>query len=123
MSTAHPKITLLQQLDLTNLATAKDIIAEYRVWHYFNPRLPQIQGDYVGIEGFRDFFGKMAQTTSGSFKVNPISITPIGDELVITHVRNTMLLEGKPIEIDAVVVWRIVNGKITEAWDIPAVYS
>jgi predicted SnoaL-like aldol condensation-catalyzing enzyme len=30
-------------------------------------------------------------------------------------------LEGSSIEFDAVVVWRIVNGKVAEAWDIPAV--
>ena len=27
------------------------------------------------------------------------------------------------LEIDAVVVWRIVGGKIAEAWDIPAVHT
>ena len=32
-----------------------------------------------------------------------------------------MVIEGAPIEIDAVVVWRIVGGQIAEAWDIPAV--
>jgi len=26
-----------------------------------------------------------------------------------------------PIETDAVVVWRIVGGRLAEAWDIPAV--
>ena len=34
-----------------------------------------------------------------------------------------MVLEGEQIETDAVVVWRIVEGKIVEAWDIPAVHS
>jgi hypothetical protein len=34
-----------------------------------------------------------------------------------------LVIEGAPIEIDAVVVWRIVGGQIAEAWDIPAVHT
>jgi hypothetical protein len=34
-----------------------------------------------------------------------------------------MVLEGIPLEIDVVVVWRIVDGKIVEAWDLPAVHT
>lgn len=32
-----------------------------------------------------------------------------------------MILNDQKLEIDAVVVWRILDGKIKEAWDIPAV--
>ena len=64
----------------------------------------------------------MGKLTEGSFKVNPVSIITVGDELVVAHVKDTMVLEGNPIEIDAVVVWRIVDGKIVEPWDIPAVH-
>ena len=45
------------------------------------------------------------------------------NELVVVHVKDTMVLEGSPIEIDAVVVWRMVDGRIAEAWDIPAVHT
>ena len=34
-----------------------------------------------------------------------------------------MDFEGQTIEIDAVVVWRVVDNRMVEAWDIPAVYS
>ena len=43
-------------------------------------------------------------------------------ELLIVHVQDTMTLDGEALKIDAVVVWRIVNGLIAEAWDIPAVF-
>jgi predicted SnoaL-like aldol condensation-catalyzing enzyme len=69
------------------------------------------------------FFEKIAGQTKGTFRVTPLSITPMGDELVVTHVKDNMTLNGQQIDIDAVVVWRIVNGKIKEAWDIPAVYT
>jgi len=52
-----------------------------------------------------------------------ISVNAFGDELVVIHVRNSMSIEGQSIAIDAVVVWRIVNGKIAEAWDIPSAHT
>jgi len=39
-------------------------------------------------------------------------MTAVGDELVIVHVKDTMVFEGAPIEIDAVVMWRIVDGNL-----------
>jgi len=121
MTEEHPNISLLKQLDLRNLGEASDLFAEDFVWHYFNSHLPDLEGDYVGLEGLQAFFEKLGGVTGGTFEVEPISITPYGDELVVTHVRDRLVIEGAPIEIDAVVVWRIVGGHIADAWDIPAV--
>ena len=121
MTEEHPNISLFKQLDLRNLGEASDLFAEDFVWHYFNSHLPDLEGDYVGLGGLQAFFEKLGGVTGGTFEVEPISITPYGDELVVTHVRNRLVVGGAPIEIDAVVVWRIVGGQIAEAWDIPAV--
>ena len=123
MTKEHPNISLLKQLDPRTLAGAADLFAEDFVWHFFNPRLPDIQGDYVGQSGLEDFFEKLGALTGGTFQIEPISITPIGDELVVAHVKDRMILEDQPIEIDAVVVWRIVGDRIAEAWDIPSVHT
>jgi predicted SnoaL-like aldol condensation-catalyzing enzyme len=61
--------------------------------------------------------------SSRTFKIEPVSVTPFGDELVVTHTRNTMIFEDQPITLDAIVVWRVVDGRLAEAWDIPSVYS
>ena len=123
MTKVHPNISLFKQLDLRNLGEASDLFAEDFVWHYFNSHLPDLEGDYVGLGGLRAFFEKLGGVTGGTFEVEPISVTPYGDELVVTHVRNRLVVGGAPIEIDAVVVWRIVGGRIAEAWDIPAVHT
>ena len=68
-------------------------------------------------------FQKFGAKTDGTFSVTPISTVPVGDELVVTHARNSMNVLGNDRVIDAVVVWRIVNGHITEAWDIPSIYT
>ncbi len=123
MKKEHPNIEVMQQFNPANIAGSIEIIDEDAVFHYFNPMLPHMHGDYAGRQGFMEFFGKIAGETEGTFKVTPLSITPMGDELVVTHVKDSMTLNGNSLVIDAVVVWRIVDGRIKEAWDIPAVYT
>ena len=123
MNKEHPNISIIKRFNPANPSTAAALLAEDFVWHYINPKLSELEGDYFGLSGLTDFFNKLAGRTRGSFKVMPISITPMGDELVITHVRDTMSLEGQPMEIDAMVLWCIIDGKIKEAWDIPVVHT
>ncbi len=117
----HPNLALLAQLDLQDLDACKRIIADEFVWHYFNLHLPELAGDYHGVDGLKDFFARLGEKSDGSFHVNVVDTRTAGDELVITQVCNGMNFEGRSMEFDAVVVWRIVNGQIAEAWDIPAV--
>ncbi|MEL7225936.1 MAG: nuclear transport factor 2 family protein, partial [Cyanobacteria bacterium J06576_12] len=123
MTTEHPNISLFNQLDPSNVGQSADIFSENFIWHFFNPSIPQIEGDYVGIEGLQRFFEILSAMTEGTFQVEPISVTPVGDELVIAHVKDRMTLKGNSIELDAVVVWRVVDGLLAEAWDIPSVYN
>ncbi|QDU06977.1 nuclear transport factor 2 family protein [Gimesia aquarii] len=122
MTEEHPNVALLKQLDPGNVAGTADVFAEDVVWHFFNPLLPDMQGDYVGRSGVQDFFEQMAKQTDGTFRVNPVSVTAVGDELLVTQSKNTMVMKDQQIEIDVVVVWRIVDGRISEVWDIPSVH-
>lgn len=123
MTTDHPNVSLLKRLDPRNLGNSADLFAPDFVWHFFNPKLPDIQGDYIGPEGLQTFFKKMAGVTGRTFNVTPISATAMGDELVVSHVRDTMTLKGQSIVIDVVVVWRMVEGRLAEAWDIPSLHT
>ena len=123
MTDAHPNVALLSRFDPANLAGMTEVLAEDFVWHFINPKLPEHQGDYVGLPGLQDFFKRTEEFSGGTFRIKPVSVTAMGDELVVVHVKDTMVWEGSPVEIDAVVVWRIVEGKLAEAWDIPAVHT
>jgi ketosteroid isomerase-like protein len=123
MTAEHPNISVLEKFNPANIADCADVLAEDAVFHFFNPLLPDVQGDYIGLEGFRAFFEKMGGLTRGTFKVNPISIHAFGDELVVTHTKNTMTMNDQRIETDVVVVWRIVNGRRTEAWERQSVHT
>lgn len=123
MEKTHPNIDVLQQFNPADIVSSVAVIAEDAVFHYFNPMLPDLHGDYEGKQGFIDFFKGLETITNGTFKVTPLSIVPMGDEFVVTHVQDSMILKRQELSVEAVVVWRIVDGKIKEAWDIPAVYT
>ena len=123
MTIQHPNLELLSKLDLRNLDSSAELFTEKFVWHYFNPNLPDLEGDYAGIDGVKEFFKAVGEKTDATFKVEPVSATPVGDELVVVHVRDTLVLDGKAIALDVVVVWRIVDNKFAEAWDIPSAFA
>lgn len=100
---------------------ADDAYAESFVFHYFNARLPELSGDYRGYDGLRSLFGKLHSTSGGTFRVEPVSRTAFGDELVVVHAKISLKHSGTDLEIDSLVVWRVVDGRVAEAWDIPAV--
>ena len=117
----HPNLCLMTQLDLKDLDACETMFAVDFVWRYFDQRMPEIDGVYRGVDGLKQFFAKPGKNSNGSFQVNPVDIHTVGDELVVTQVRNCVTLDSTSFEFDAVVVWRIVDGKLAEAWDIPAV--
>ena len=122
----HPNLNILKRLNVRNLDASRNIIADDFIWHYFNPRLPELHGDYHGIDGFKEFFVKLHEISSGSFQSNVIDRSVVGDELVIVQTCNRLALEafdGDTIETKVIVVWRIVNGRISEGWDIPSIYN
>ena len=121
--TMHPNLSIMNRLDIKNLDACSDVFADNFVWHYFNPKLPELEGNYQGVSGLKSFFSKMNETGNGTFQVNPVDVRAVGDELVFVQVCNQLALDDAPIEFDAIVIWRIVDGKIAEAWDIPAVHT
>ena len=118
----NSNISLLQKIDIRNLDSCADIFADNFVFHYYNPKMTELEGDYRGVEELKGFFAKLAEMSNDSFHVSVIDASTVGDELVVTQTCNRISLEGNTIEFDVVVVWRIVESKITEAWDIPSVF-
>ena len=108
----HPNIALLKRFDPNNVAETAEVFSEDAVFHFFNPELPEIHGDYVGREGVKTFFEKLAQLTGEDFEINLVSATAVGDELVVIHRKQKMAIEGRRMESDVVVVWRMGMDKL-----------
>ena len=99
----------------------EELFAHDFVFHFVNPMLPELNGDHHGYDGFHSFFERLHQESDTGFHNEPHSLTPYGDELVVAYATNTVSFGGTEIDFDAIVVWRIVDGRISEAWDIPAI--
>jgi predicted SnoaL-like aldol condensation-catalyzing enzyme len=56
--------------------------------------------------------------SKGTFTIEPVSATPVGNELVVVHSRNTLTIGERTVTVAVVVVWRFVDGRIVEVWDI-----
>ena len=126
MSTAQANISLLEKLPALipdKLGEMKESFADDFVWHYINPQLPQVHGDYQGIEGLQEFFRKLGGLTDNTFNVRIQHTHAVGNEFVVVHACPNMTLDGSSFEIDSVVVWRMVDQQIKEAWDIPGLHS
>lgn len=118
MTGPHPNIALLEHFDPTDMAASARLFADDAVFHYYNPNLPELQGDHVGPEGIGAFFASLGGLTRGTFRIEPVSVTPVGDELVVVQSRNSLTFDGQAITVDVVVVWRFKDGRIVEVWDI-----
>jgi ketosteroid isomerase-like protein len=102
-------------------SSGADLFAGDFVFRFFNPHLEDLNGDHRGYEGFRSLFERLHQASDTGFHNEPHSLTPYGDELVVAYATNTVSFAGTVLDVDAIVVWRIVDGRISEAWDIPAI--
>ena len=97
------------------------LFADDFVFHVANPGLPELAGDHHGVDGFVRLFGQLRSAVDRELQSVAHSLTPYGDERVGAFATHTLSFGGGAIEVDAIVVWRVVDGRFAEAWDIPAV--
>ena len=123
MHTTHPNIDLGTRIDTTDMAAQVDLFHPDVIWHFFNPMAPDLAGAYHGVEGIAEFFQKVGNFSQGTFAIEPRGAWAVGDELVVVQPCNRLTQAGVASEFDVVVVWRLVDGKIAEIWDIPAIHT
>jgi ketosteroid isomerase-like protein len=87
---------------------AEELVSEDFVWHYFNRRVPDLEGEYSGLSGVKAFFAKLRKLTENTFQIEPLSAVPFGDEFVVTHANLKLTMESMKIETNAIVVWRLI---------------
>lgn len=85
MTDEHPNIAVLKRFDPANVAETVDVFAEEVIWHYYNPRLPDLHENYVGRAGIQTFFEKLRLLAGSAFKVSIVSVTAVGDELLVVY--------------------------------------
>ncbi len=102
---------------LTDWDSFPDLLTEDLVWHFYGD-VEGIDVDHHGRDNVSaNLWAKLFEASGGAFAVAPVSISAAGDELVTAHVKVTIAFDTPPI--DAVVVYRMRDGRIAEAWDVP----
>lgn len=95
----------------------RDIFANDIAWH--DPYPPPHGGDLVGVDAvFEDIFDKAGQLTGGSSRFD-LDRTIATDDHVAAVVSWSSEYRGRRWEGHELAVYRIVDGKVTEAWFYP----
>jgi ketosteroid isomerase-like protein len=114
----HPNETLVRdgiaafsRGDLDALRT--QYFAEDIRWHF--PGQSVVGGDYEGVDRVIEMFGKLAELSGGTHRVELHDVIANDDHAVALHATRGERA-GKGLEINAVQIFHIRDGKISEAW-------
>ena len=96
-----------------DMATLSDLLSDDIVWHSGGDNI--LTGDYVGKEAVLGFFGRLMQESGGSFK-NDIHDMLANDDHGVALVTSSATRGGVSFEGNAVHVFHMSDGKMTEFW-------
>ena len=83
-------MSVLAKLNLEDLALYGEVLAESFIGHCFGPGLPELEGDYLGIDGLKSFFARLSEINCSRFQPKLIDARPVGDELIVIQVCNQL---------------------------------
>ena len=94
-----------------DMETLGKLLADDIVWHVVG-RNP-VAGDRRSKEEVFQFFGQIAELSSGTFRLDVRAVFG-GDETVVGLATFQAERDGKTLSGDAVQVWRVENGKVVD---------
>jgi len=101
-----------------DLATLKELIDPEIIWHHQGTSL--LAGDYHGIDEIFQHFARRAALSADTYRVS-VQQAIASDEFVTCLAATYAEREdGDPYEDTVCLVYRIVGGKVVEAWAHPA---
>ena len=109
-------------LDIVRRAIEADpeAVAENIVWHFQSP----IPSEVMHFEGrqivMKDWPQFLHDLTGGSFAKRLINTWAVGVDLVVAHFEVDMTIDGVHRQGSTVVVYRLGEGGVIEAFDIPS---
>jgi ketosteroid isomerase-like protein len=90
-----------------------EFIPEDAVWHVLGNS--SLSGDYNGRDAIYGYFGKLMETTGGTFKAELVDVLA-NDERAVAIQRSTATVDGKETSTTDVLVDRFVDGVGVETW-------
>jgi ketosteroid isomerase-like protein len=99
-----------------DLAAFDDLLSDGCVWHV--PGRGQLAGDKKGRKATVEYYGKLAELSAGTVKVDVHDVFG-NDEHVVGLQRTSAQRGGKSFETTEVIVFHLAGGQVTEAWEHP----
>jgi len=119
--TEHPNVELSRRgydaFANADLATLTELIADDAVWHVRG--LGPLNGDYRGRDQVFGFFGRLAEETGGTFRLDVHDILA-NDEHTVALCTASGTRGGKSIQVPVANVSHNRDGLITEFWTAAA---
>ncbi len=116
----HPNVALLRTgydaFIAGDIETVAGLYEPDVIWH--EPGDSLISGLHQGIEAVLTFFGKLAELTGGTFKIEVHDLLA-NDEHGVCLSNISGSRAGKVLNQNVVQMYHLKGGKITEAWDLP----
>jgi len=97
-----------------DLATLTELFDVDAVWH--TPGRSSLAGDHRGRDATFAYFGRLAQETGGTFQARLQDLVA-GDELVVGIQHNSAERDGKQLDVDTCLVFKLEDGHVIEGWE------
>jgi ketosteroid isomerase-like protein len=90
-----------------------DIFDEDVVWHY--PGNSPLAGDHKGREAVLGFLGQFTERTGGTYRAQLRQVMA-NDDHAAGWANDVASRDGKSLDVNAVVVFQLSDGRVVEAW-------
>jgi|HubBroStandDraft_1064217.scaffolds.fasta_scaffold07194_3 ketosteroid isomerase-like protein len=97
--------------DLT--ALQRDYFAPDITWHF--PGRSDFAGDHVGVDAVAGLFVQLGTRSGGTHRIELHDVIANDDHVVALHTTRAERGEKK-LEVNAIQVFHVQDGKVTEAW-------
>ena len=97
-----------------DVAALQELMTDDIVWHV--PGHSSLAGDYAGKEAVLGFFGRVMETTEGSFRVEPLTLLT-DDHYGAAPVHITAHRGDRHLDVMDLQVSRWQDGRVAEFWD------
>jgi ketosteroid isomerase-like protein len=115
----HPNAALLRSLyeafGRGDMATIDAGFADDVTFHI--PGRGPLSGTYAGKQRVYELFGKLAEGSGGTFKIEVHDVVA-NDEHVVGLTTNSASREGKSVSYQATLVAHLKGGKVGEVWEM-----
>lgn len=118
--TQHPHLQLLQRglaaFAAHDMATLREMFHEQLRWHYVSSSL--LAGTYEGLDEVFELFAKRAALSGNTYRLH-VEHAMANDDFCTVLGRTHAERDGQVYEDSICLTYRILDGRVVEAWGIP----